>query len=59
MRLEGRFVCSWSLAGSSYGLLYMIELDVMYIMYLSVNHIISTPVSYARISLYIPRVNLG
>ena len=53
MRLEVRFVFSWSLAGSSYGLLYMIELDVMYIMYLSVHHIVTTPISCTRISLSI------
>lgn len=56
MRLEVRFVCSWSLIGSSYGLLYMIELDVMYIMYLSVHQNMTdgtTHVTHTRISLYI------
>ena len=59
MRLEVRFVFSWSLAGSSYGLLYMIEVDLMYIMYhlCSITIIDDTTVFYT--SIYIPRVNLG
>ena len=46
-------ICSWS-GWSSYGLLYMIEVDLMYIMYRSVHQITidDTPIFYTRI--YIP-----
>jgi len=54
MRLEVRFVCSWSLAGSSYGMLYMIELDVMYIMYLSVHLESQQHLTFICSLLYIP-----
>jgi hypothetical protein len=54
-RLEVRYICSWSLAESSYGLLYMIEVDLMYIMY----HPCPLGIVDDTIPVYIPRVNLG